>query len=166
MKASQQYCQWLRPGKNKIVGRDPAADRRNVHDKKWSTDGGNQETDEAHHPCGDGSKRTGAAHDGVHPAKQKSPHGTEGAAEISVFAAGLGDGGAKFRERQRAKNRKNRSDDPRGENDGDGAAFASHFGGLQKNTGADHGADDDGGGGPGAQAANEFEAFFSHARSS
>ena len=60
------------------------------------------------------------------------------------------------------KIRQDGANDPCGENYRNGAAFASHFGGLQKNTGADHGADHDGGGGPGAETANKFEAFFSH----
>ncbi len=42
------------------------------------------------------------------------------------------------------------------------AAFAGHFRGLEENAGADHGADDDCAGSPGAEAADEFEALFGH----
>ena len=86
--------------------------------------------------------------------------GAESAAEVGVLAAGFGDGGAEFRKRESAEEREYCAGDPRGENDRDGAAFARHLGGLEENARADHRADDDGAGSPGAETANEFEAFF------
>ena len=86
----------------------------------------------------------------MHPAEEEAPGWTEGASKVGVLAAGFGDGGAQFGERQRAKEGENCAYDPRGEDDADGAAFAGHFGGLEEDAGADHGADDDGAGGPGA----------------
>ena len=53
----------------------------------------------------------------MHPAEKKSPGGTEGASKVGVLAAGFGDGGAEFGERQRAEEGENCADDPRGEND-------------------------------------------------
>src|SRR6266851_5413186 len=62
--------------------------------------------------------------------------------------------------RKRTKERENRADDPGGENDGDEAALTGHFGRLEKNSRADHCADDDRARGPGAESADEFEPFL------
>jgi hypothetical protein len=101
----------------------------------------------------------------MHPAKQKSIDRAERAAQVGVFAARFRNRRAKLRERQCAKNGQHRADDPRCENYGNGTAFASHFRRLQKNAGADHGANDDGCRSPRAKPANQFEPFLSHRHS-
>src|SRR6266849_800265 len=98
----------------------------------------------------------------MRPAEEKSVDRPESTAQISVFAACFRNHGTEFGERERAKNRENGADNPCGKNNGNVFAFARHFRGLQENARADHGADNDGRGGPSSQAAHQFQAFFAH----
>ncbi len=132
--------------------REAGDDDMDVED--WRGDGGHEKAEKAHQARGDGCEGGGPAHHGVHPAEEEAPHRTETATQVGVFAAGFGKHGAELRERERAEKGKNGADDPGGEDDGDGTAFARHFGGLEENSGADHGADYDGHGGPGAESAD------------
>ncbi len=133
-----------------------------MHGENRRGDRRNEKADEAHHARGNGRERARSANDGMHPAKKKAVYRAKGAAQICVFAACLRNGRAKLRERQRAKNGQHRANNPRRKNHGNGAAFPSHFRRLQKNAGADHGANDDRSGSPRAKPANQFEAFLSH----
>src|SRR5260370_536991 len=101
----------------------------------------------------------------MHPSKGEAVNWAEATAEVGGFAAGFRNHRTQFGERKRAKDGKNRADDPGRKNDGDAASFAGHFGRLQEDAGANHCADNDGRGGPGAQPANEFETFFGHVTS-
>src|SRR5260370_20980947 len=98
----------------------------------------------------------------MHPAEEKTVDGAKSAAQIGVFATRFRNHGAQFGEGKRAEDGKNRAYNPGRKNDGDGAAFARHFRGLQENARADHRADNDGRGSPRAQATHQLEAFFGH----
>ncbi len=93
----------------------------------------------------------------MHPAEEKSPDRAEAAAQIGVFSAGLWNHGAQFGIGEGAEKGKNCADDPRREDYGNEAAFTGHFGGLEKDSRADHGAYDDRAGRPGAESADEIE---------
>src|SRR5882724_6674886 len=140
----------LCPGEHEIVRRDPRGEAGDgdVHGEEWRGDAGHQKTEKAHHPRADRSQRTGPPDDRVHPPEEKSVDWTESAAQVSVFAASFRNHRAEFGERKRAEDGKNRADDPRRENYGDGFAFAGHFRGLEEDAGADHSAYDDGSGSP------------------
>src|SRR6266852_5507223 len=131
-----------------------------VKSEERSGDDREEKAKEAHHAGGDGGERAGAADNGMHPAKEEAINRSEAAAEIGVFAASFRNHGAQFGEGKCAEDGKNGADDPRGKNDGDAAAFAGHFGGLQENSGANHGADNDGRGRPRAQPAHQLQTFF------
>src|SRR5260221_7136866 len=98
----------------------------------------------------------------MHPAEEKSPSGPEAAPQVGVLAARFWNRGAQLREGKRAEDGENRSHDPRGEYDGDAAAFTRHFRRLQENSRADHGANHDRHGSPGSQAAHKFKPFLAH----
>src|SRR5258708_24123984 len=101
----------------------------------------------------------------MHPSKGEAVNWAEATAEIGVFAAGFRNHRTQFGERKRAKDGKNRADDPGRKNDGDAASFAGHFGRLQEDARDNHGADKDSRGGPGAHTANDFESFYAHVTS-
>ena len=81
-------------------------------------------------------------------------------AEKMVFAAGAWHRRGEFRVRKRAEYRKNCSDDPRSENYADALSFARHLRRLQKNSRADHCADNDRCRSPWTQVADQFEDWY------
>src|SRR5271165_3955690 len=101
----------------------------------------------------------------MHPTKQKSPHRAEAAPQVRILSASLRDHRAQFGKGKRAEEGKDRAHNPRREDDGNRAPLAGHFRGLQENSRSDHGADHDGHGGPRAETAHEFQAFFAHGTS-
>src|SRR5271157_6596465 len=98
----------------------------------------------------------------MHPTKQKAPNGAESTTKISVFTTSFGNCGAKFCERQCAKDGEDSAHDPGSKHDGDETSFAYHFRGLEEDAGAHHGADDDGRRGPRSQTAHKFQTLFAH----
>src|SRR5262249_3727352 len=127
----------------------------------------NQKAQKAHDAGGNRRSRCRPADDRVHPAEQESPLWAKRAAQVRVFTACFGNGGAELRVGKCAEDGKSRADDPRGKYNGNRASFAGHFGWFQENAGADHCADDDGSGSPRAKAAYQFKAArFAHTRSS
>src|SRR5689334_15575587 len=98
----------------------------------------------------------------MHPAKEKSPQRAEATTQVGVLAAGFRNHRPQFSVGERAEEGQNPTDNPRGENDGNEAAVVSHFGGLEEDSCADHGADHDRAGSPGTEPTYQLEAFFFH----
>ena len=91
----------------------------------------------------------------IHPNKKpKRP------AKVGIFAAGFWNHGTQFRKAQGAEKRECAPGNPGGKYNGNGLRFGCHLAGLQKNSRADHGADDNGSGRPRAKRSNEFGAAF------
>ncbi len=123
---------------------------------------GHKETEEAHHSRRNRRGRRRPADDRVHPAKQKTPDGAKSATKVRVFAPGLGNCGAKFREGQRAEDREQRANNPSSKDDRNETPFTRHLRWLQENAGADHGADDNRRRGPWSKTTHQFQTFFVH----
>src|SRR5580704_7294702 len=123
--------------------------------EKGSGDDGEEESEEAQKTGGQRSHGDWALKKRTHPAEEKSPERTEAAIEVNVGAAGFGEGGAEFGITEGAREHNESADDPRGENQSSGAHDASHVAGNQENASTDGVANDDGRGGPQAEAANQ-----------
>ena len=93
---------------------------------------------------GDGGDRGGLGDRKPRPHIKKGGRIAIGAAQVDIFAAGVGQHGAELGIGHGAEEREQPADDPCKINERGGAGVAHHFAGHKKNAAADDGADDDG----------------------
>ena len=133
----------------------PNSYRAEVGRKQGSGHDREEESEEAQESGRQRSHGYRAVEKRTHPTEEKSPERTEAPIQVNVVAAGFGKGCTQFGVAERAEEDDQAADDPGGENQGDRSDGAGHVAGDQKDAGTDHVADDDGGGRPEAETADE-----------
>ena len=107
---------------------------------------GGEEFQRARQADGDGGDGCGLGDGEPGPHIEEGGGVAVGAAEVDVFAAGIGKHGAEFGVGHGAEEREQAADDPGEIDKRGGAGVAHHLGGDKEDAAADDGADDDGGG--------------------
>ena len=107
---------------------------------------GGEELQGAGQADGDGGDGGGLGDGEPRPHVEEGGRVAVGAAQVDVFAAGVGKHGAEFGVGHGAEEREQAADDPGEIDERGGAGVAHHLAGHEKDAAADDGADDDGGG--------------------
>src|SRR5579885_935907 len=120
---------------------------------------GKDKAEETQESSGKASHGDGTVEEGTHPTEEESPERAETLVQIDVWTASFGKSATQFCVTESAEENDDAAENPRNENERSRADSAGHIACDEKNSGTYGVADDDGGGGPEAETADEVRAI-------